>query len=431
MARKTRDSREERFREYIARLAQALGHQDRHEPLRAYLTGLCLPGERKSIEPMAARIDPRRVRARHQSMHHLVANAPWEDTAMLRIARDVVLAEMERHGPVAAWLVDDTGFPKKGQHSVGVAHQYCGALGKQANCQVAVTVTLANEAVSVPAAYHLYLPESWARGGKRRRAAKIPKTVTFRPKGQIALSSILALQAEGVARAPVVADAGYGVSTEFRDALTAHQMPYVLGVRETTKVWPPGVTPRPRRRRVFRGRPPSRPQGPVRQPAVRLSTLLGRLPGSSWSTVTWREGTRGGMRSRFVALRIRPAHDRHRTEPRPVEWVLGEWPLGEPTPTKYYLSTLPESTPLATLARLAHLRWRIERDYQELKDEFGLDHFEGRGWRGFHHHGSLCIAAYAFLAAERARLSPPEPLSFLRAARVPRGFTPRGAPGAA
>ncbi len=183
---------------------------DRHEPLRAFLTGLCLPGERKSIEPMAARIDPRHVRARHQSMHHLVANAPWEDTAMLRIARDVVLAEMERHGPVAAWLVDDTGFPKKGQHSVGVAHQYCGALGKQANCQVAVTVTLANEAVSVPAAYQLYLPESWARDGKRRRAAKIPKTVTFRPKGQIALRAILALQAEGVARAPVVADAGYG-----------------------------------------------------------------------------------------------------------------------------------------------------------------------------------------------------------------------------
>src|SRR6266849_5127240 len=382
MAPQARDPREQRFRDYVQRLALALGHRDRHEPLRAYLTGLCLPGERKSIEPMAARVDPRHVRARHQSMHHLVANAPWEDTAMLRIARDVVLMEMDRHGPVAAWLVDDTGFPKKGQHSVGVAHQYCGALGKQANCQVAVTVTLANEAVSVPAAYQLYLPEDWARDRKRRRAAKIPKTVLFRPKWQIALQQILALQAEDVPPAPVVADAGYGVATEFRHAL-------------------------------------------------RVSTLVGRLPLSTWSTVTWREGTRGSMRSRFVALRIRPAHDRHRTEPRPVEWALSEWPLGEPTPTKYYLSTLPESTPLATLVRLAHLRWRIERDYQELKDEFGLDHFEGRGWRGFHHHGSLCIAAYAFLAAERARLSPPEPLSFLRAARLPRGFTPRGAPGAA
>jgi SRSO17 transposase len=431
MVPKTRDTRERRFRDYVQRLAQALGHRDRHEPLRAYLTGLCLPGERKSIEPMAARVDPRHVRARHQSMHHLVANAPWDDAAMLGIARDLVLTEMDRHGPIAAWLVDDTGFPKKGQHSVAVAHQYCGALGKQANCQVAVTVTLANEAVSVPGAYQLYVPESWARDAKRRRAAKIPKTVAFRPKGHIALSQILALQADGVPRAPVVADAGYGVSTEFRDALTAHAIPYLVGVREDTKVWPPGVTPRPPRRRRGRGRPLRRLQGPARQHAVRLATLVGRLPRSAWSTVTWREGTRGRMRSRFVALRIRPAQDRHRTAPREVEWVLSEWPLGEPMPTKYYLSTLPEATPLATLVRLAHLRWRIERDYQELKDEFGLDHFEGRGWRGFHHHGSLCIAAYAFLAAERARLSPPEPLSFLRAARLPRGFTPRGTPGAA
>ena len=158
---------------------------------------------------------------------------------------------------------------------------------------------------------------------------------------------------------------------------------------------------------------------------------MSRLPLATWATVTWREGTRGSMRSRFVALRVRPAHDRRRAEPPPVEWLLSEWPPGEPAPTKYYLSTLPDATPLATLVRLAHLRWRIERDYQELKDEFGLDHFEGRGWRGFHHHGSLCIAAYAFLAAERARLSPPEPLSFLRPARLPHGFKPRGAPGAA
>ena len=252
-----------------------------------------------------------------------------------------------------------------------------------------MTVTLANEAVSVPVAYRLYPPEKL---DARRQAAtlrKIPKTVSFRPKWQIALQQILALHAEGVPRAPVVADAGYGVGTEFRDALTARGIPYLVGVREDTKVWPPIVTPRPARRRRFRGRPPRRLQGPTRQPAVGLSTLVGRQPLSTWSRVTWREGTRGSMRSRFVALRIRPAHDRSRTEPRPVEWILGEWPLGEPTPTKYYLSTLPGSTPLATLVRLAHLRWRIERDYQELKDEFGLDHFEGRGWRGFHHHGSL------------------------------------------
>ncbi len=431
MAPTARDPREHRFREYVDRLAQTLGHRDRHEPLRAYLTGLCLPGERKSVEPMAARVDPRHVRARHQSMHHLVANAAWDDAAVLRIARDWVLTELERHGPVAAWLVDDTAFPKKGRHSVGVAHQYCGTLGKQANCQVAVTVTLANEAVSVPAAERLYLPAEWARDRTRRRLAKIPPTVTFRPKWQIALEQILALHGEHVPRAPVVADAGYGVAIEFREALTAQAIPYVLGVREDTQVWPPGVTPRPPRRRRRRGRPPRHLQDPTHQPPVRLSTLGERLPLATWSTVTWREGTRGPMRARFVALRVRPAPAHRRQHVAPVEWVLSEWPLDEARPTKYYLSTLPDSTPLAMLVRLTHLRWRIERDYQELKDEFGLDHFEGRGWRGFHHHGALCIAAYAFLAAERARLSPPEPLSFLRPARLPRGFTPRGAPGAA
>jgi SRSO17 transposase len=271
MALHTSAARERRFREYVDRLARALGHEDRREPLRAYLTGLCLPGDPKSIEPMAARIDPRHVRARHQSMHHLVANAPWEDAAVLRLAREVVLAEMDRHGPVAAWLVDDTAFPKKGEHSVGVAHQYCGALGKQANCQVTVTVMLTNEAVSVPAAYQLYLPEHWAQDRTRRRTVGVPDTVAFRPKWQIALTQILALHTEDVPLAPVVADAAYGVIREFRAALTARQIPYILGVPDDTLVWPPGYTPPPARR----GRPPKRRRGPRRQPPVRLATLVG------------------------------------------------------------------------------------------------------------------------------------------------------------
>jgi SRSO17 transposase len=163
-----------------------------------------------------------------------------------------------------------------------------------------------------------------------------------------------------------------------------------------------------------------------------LKQLAGALPTTAWRTVTWREGTRGALRSRFARLRVRPAHrDEERTAPRPEEWLLIEWPRGAAEPTKYWLSTLPAPTPVTDLVRLAKLRWRIERDDQELKDELGLDHFEGRGWRGFHHHGALCIAAYAYLAAERARVSPPAPLAFLRPARLPRGFTPRGAPGAA
>jgi len=429
---KTPDARERRFRDYLERLARALGHEDRREPLRAYLTGLCLPGDRKSIEPMAARIDPRHVRARHQSMHHFVANAPWDDSAVRRIARAWVLEQMERHGPVAAWVVDDTSFPKKGRHSVGVARQYCGALGKQDNCQVAVTVTLANDAVSVPVAYQVYLPEAWARDAKRRRAAGIPRDVPFRTKWQIALEQLMRLQAEGLPPAPVVADPGYGAITEFRDELTALQAPYILGVTSETTVWPPGTEPRRPKPSRGRGRPQSRLRRSARHRPVSLTVLAAGWPEASWHRVTWREGTRGAMRSRFARLRVRPAHrDERRSEPRPEEWLLIEWPQGEPAPTKFWLSTLPPTISFPDLVRLAKIRWRIERDYQELKDELGLDHFEGRGWRGFHHHGSLCIATYAFLAAERARLSPPEPLSFLRAARLPKGFTPRGAPGAA
>jgi SRSO17 transposase len=427
-----RDARERRFTEYLTTLAEAIGHKDRREPLRAYVTGLCLAGERKSIEPMAARIEPRRVRARHQSMHHFVANAPWEAAAVLRAARELVLGAMERHGPVSAWVVDDTGFPKKGQHSVGVARQYCGVLGKQDNCQVVVSVSLANDAISVPAAYELYLPEAWARDPKRRRGAGVPPAIPFRTKWQIALEHLQALRGTDLPLAPVVADAGYGVITAFRDQLTTLHMPYVVGVSAETSVWRPGQQPMRPRKRCGRGRPATLLRRSARHHPVSVTALASTLPPAQWSTVTWREGTRGSMRSRFARCRVRPAHrDEQRTEPRPEEWLLIEWPSGEPSPIKFWFSTLPAELAMVDLVRVAKIRWRIERDYQELKDEIGLDHFEGRGWRGFHHHGALCIAAYAFLAAERARLSPPEPLSFLRAARLPLGFRPRGASGAA
>src|SRR5438552_13093065 len=201
-------ARAQRFHAYVERLTTALGHQDRHGPVRGYVTGLCLPGERSSIEPMAARVDPRHVRARHQSMHHFVANAAWDDAAVLRVARETVLAALERHGPLAAWIVDDTGIPKKGRHSVGVARQYCGVLGKQDNCQVAVSVSGAHERASVPAAYRLYLPEAWARDRRRRRKVAVPNDIAFQTKWQIALEQIAGLRADGVPIAPVAADAG-------------------------------------------------------------------------------------------------------------------------------------------------------------------------------------------------------------------------------
>jgi SRSO17 transposase len=423
---------ESRFADYLGELAQVLGHKDREEPLRAYLAGLCLPGERKSIEPIAARVDPRHVQSRHQSLHHFVSNAPWDEGAVLRVARDRVLDQMERHGAVAAWIVDDTGIPKKGRHSVGVTRQYCGVLGKQDNCQVAVSVTLANEAVSVPAAYRLYLPESWVDDRRRRKAAGIPDDVAFEKKWQIALAQIAELQREHLPAAPVVTDAGYGVVTAFRDGLTALRLPYIVGVSKETSVWAPGTEPLPPVRHRGVGRPHTRIRRSKNRRPVPIDALARDVPASAWKMVSWRQGTRGQMRSRFAFLRVRPAHrDELRTSARDIEWLIIEWPKGEKEPTKLWLSTMPSDTPHDQLIRLAKLRWRIERDYQELKDEIGLDHFEGRGWRGFHHHGALCIAAYAFLAAERARLSPPEPLAFLRAAPIPKGFKPRGSPSQA
>lgn len=365
-------------------------------------------------------------------MHHFVANAPWDDDAVLKVARDCVTEQMERHGSVAAWIVDDSGIPKKGSHSVGVARQYCGVLGKQDNCQVAVTVTLTNEAVSVPAAYRLYLPEVWAKDDERRDLAGVPEDIEFQTKWRIALEQIVSLRAEGLPLAPTVSDAGYGDVTAFRDGLTERHIPYVVGVKGETTVWPPGTAPLSAPRYRGRGRPPTLLRRTATRRPVPMTTLAHQLPENAWKNVTWRQGNRGAMRSRFSFLRVRPAHrDENRRQPRDIEWLVIEWPGGESAPTKYWLSTMPTTTSHAQLVRLAKMRWRIERDYQELKDEFGLDHFEGRGWRGFHHHGVLCIAAYAFLAAERARLSPPEPLGFLQSTPLPKGFKPRGSPGAA
>lgn len=418
----------ERFEAYLARLYEAVGHADRREPLKAYLSGLLLPGERKSVEPMAAKVDPRRVGARHQSMHHFVAKARWDAHAVLRVARDYALAQLERHAPVTAWVVDDTGIPKKGRHSVGVGRQYCGPLGKQDNCQVVVTVSLANAVMSVPAAYRLYLPDAWATDRRRCRAAAVPPTVKFQKKWEIALAQIDALLADDLARAPIVADAGYGVATEFREGLARRRLSYALGISAEVSVWPPGQEPLPPPKWRGQGRRPTLLRRSDTHRPVSVLDLARQLPAKAWSLVRWREGTKGAMRSRFARVRVRAAHrDYWRAVPRDPEWLVIEWPTGEPGPTKYWFSNVPDTAALDDLVRLIKLRWRIERDYQELKDELGLDHYEGRGWEGFHHHGVLCIAAYAFLAAERARLSPPAPLAFLRAAPIPKRFRPRGA----
>src|SRR5512141_2455078 len=254
MARKSVGT-EERFQEFVSRLFESVGHADRREPLRAYIAGLLLPGERKSVEPMAAKIDPRHVESRHQSMHHFVADAPWDERAVIRVARDWALEQFERHGPVEAWVVDDTGIPKKGKHSVGVARQYCGVLGKQDNCQVAVTVSLVNEVMSVPAAHRLYLPEIWANDLTRRKTARVPAEVEFKTKWQIARDEIARLLEEGVPKAPVISDAGYGTTTEFRDWLAAQELVYAMGVQGEVTVWSEGNEPPAPKAWAGRGRP--------------------------------------------------------------------------------------------------------------------------------------------------------------------------------
>src|SRR3954466_3543228 len=425
---------EARLEAYLDAIVGGLGHASRTALARAYCTGLLRPGERKSIEPMAARLEPGHVQAKHQSLHHVVAQADWDDAAMLAAVRAQVLPAIERHGPVAYWIVDDSGFPKQGAHSVGVARQYCGQLGKQDNCQVAVSLSVANDHASLPIAYQLFLPEVWADDPARRTKAGVPETIRFETKTVIALGQLRQALAAGVPVGILLGDAAYGDETAFRVGVAELGLPYVLGVRSTTSVWPPGKAPPPPLPWSGRGRRPTRLRRDADHQPVTLTALALSLPARAWRTVTWRAGSQGALCSRFAAVRVRPTHlDTQRTEPWPKEWLLIEWPEGDAEPAKYWFSNLSWHTSLKRLVRVAKARWWIERDYQELKQELGLGHYEGRNWRGFHHHASLCIAAYGFLIAERC-LFPPR-RQFIRrrieTSALPAGFQPRGAASAA
>jgi SRSO17 transposase len=419
-----------RFAAYVESLVEVIGHADRAAPLRDYCTGLLLPGERKSVEPMAAVTAPARVAAQHQSLLHFVGNAPWSDEALLAKVRNLVLPSIERSGPIEAWIIDDTGFPKKGRHSVGVTRQYCGQLGKQDNCQVAVTLSIANHAASLPVAYRLYLPEDWAADPVRRKKAGVPGDLGFATKPAIALEQICAALDAGLPRGVVLMDAGYGADTSLRTALTALGLCYVAGIQPNTTVWPAGTGPLPPKAWSGRGRPPNRMRRDGQHRPLQVKALARGLPAEAWETVTWREGTADWLSSRYARLRVRAAHrDERLKQPREQEWLLIEWPEGEDEPTKYWLSTLPQDIAFADLVDRAKLRWRIERDYQELKQELGLGHYEGRGWRGFHHHATLTIAAYGFLISERETIPPsgPRTTSQFQKPAVPDGYRPRGA----
>jgi SRSO17 transposase len=413
-------------------LANAAAHADRHTPLKNYCMGLLLPGERKSVEPMAARLAPDNVRRTHQSLHHFVADAPWSDEEMLAQVRREVLPAMQRHGPVVAWIVDDTGFPKQGKHSVGVARQYCGQIGKQDNCQAAVSLSVSTWGSSLPIAWRLYLPEVWCQDSERCLQSGVPEEIGFQTKPEIALEQMRRAVEQKVPVGVVLVDAGYGNGTPFRAGITALGLEYVAGIESSTTVWEPGRLPLPvPSRKPGRGAPPKRLQRNVDHQPISVKQWALSLPSSAWKNIAWRDGSRDALRSRFAAVRVRPAHrDYKRTEPHPEEWLLIEWPKEEPEPTKYWLSTLPVKTSLKSLVKMAKHRWLIERDYEELKQELGLGHYEGRGWRGFHHHATLCIAAYGFLVSERNRFSPSARVGDvgLSAADPPPDFRPRGSP---
>ena len=424
------------FEQYMAHLSEGLGHADRHAGLLGYCTGLMSPLARKSVEPMAAHVDPLKVRSRHQSLHHFVADANWSDEQMrLRVCQWVVpLMDFSDDG---WWIIDDTGFPKQGRHSVGVARQYCGMLGKQDNCQVAVSVSLACEAASLPVAWQLYLPREWAGDPARRAKAGVPEALQFATKPAIALRQIEHLMGQGAPRHCVLADAGYGVDTAFRDRLSELGLRYVVGVTGSVTVWSAGREPLPPRVSVPRGHGGTRLRrggaaSPQHNPQSVKKLALSLGP-EQWHVLTWREGTNADLRSRFARVRVRAAHrDNLRDEVRQPEWLLIEWPEGDTEPLKYRLSTLPEDLPLQRMVFEAKMRWRIERDYQDLKQDLGLGHYEGRGWRGFHHHASLSIAAYGFLLAQRLR-HPNEAGGKKNSAQrqkpaLPTHYRPRGSP---
>ena len=427
--RRADDGSASRFGAYVEGLVSVIGHADRAKPLRDYCVGLMMPCERKSVEPMAAVTAPERTAAQHQSLLHFVGAGGWSDEKVLAKVRAMVLPKIERHGPIEAWIIDDTGFPKQGRHSVGVARQYCGQLGKQDNCQVAVSLSIANHHASLPVAYRLYLPQEWTQDRARQRKTGIPEDIVFKTKPQIALEQIREACQADLPRGVVLMDAGYGANTELRTDIAVLGLSYVAGILPNTTVWMPGMAPLPAKTWSGRGRPPKLIRRDRHHQPVSVKKLALSLPARAWRTIPWREGSAEQLTSRFARLRVRVAHrDYNLATSRPEEWLLIEWPKNEVEPTKYWFSTLPEKIAFRQLVDMAKLRWRIERDYQELKQEVGLGDFEGRGWRGFHHHATLCIAAYGFLISERETIPPSAPRRtvLFQAPDLPEGYRPRG-----
>lgn len=389
-----------RLVEFAEEIFEPMQRKDQRRWGEVYLRGLMLDGRRKSIEPMADRL----ADGDEQCLQQFLNQSPWDETA---VRRRLAVRMSEEISP-EAWIVDDTGFPKFGDKSVGVAHQYCGALGKVANCQVGVSINAATDEASCPIDWRLFMPKEWDEDKERRAKAHVPDEVRHVEKWRLALQMIDELSDWGLQPPVVLADAGYGEITKFRAGLEERELDYVVQVKAKTSAYAEDVVPEPAEWAGVGPRPKSR----YRRERSSLRDLALAAGASSAVEVGWRKGTRGELRSRFLALRVRPANVGLRNRANregaelPARWLLCEWPEGEPEPVKYWLSSLPENAPIERLVGLAKLRWRIEHDYRELKDALGLDHFEGRSYRGWNHHVTLVSVAHAFLTLERRRRPP-------------------------
>ncbi len=390
---------ESRLMHFLEDLLEPLGRSERRHWAKVYIQGLLLDGERKSIEPMAGRLPGADV----QALRQFVGQSPW---AVEKVQQGLARKMVDLLSEAQVWIIDETAFPKAGAHSVGVARQYCGTLGKVANCQVAVSLHWSSAEASCPLLWRLYLPKEWFEDDARAGEVKLPPGTVYRSKTELALEVIDQALAWGLPALPVVADSFYGNDFGFRQALRDRHLLYAVQVEPSTVVWttdpnlplpPPKKTGRPRQYPPLEALP--RPES--------LEKVAAQLPAKAWRTVAWREGRRGAQRSRFALLPVWAAHGwRERAHPpRVQEGLLIEWPKEEKAPTNYWMMQLGGPGPgLRQAVRTAKGRWRVEQDYRELKEELGLDHYEGRQWLGWHHHVCLVTMAYAFLRSEQARL---------------------------
>lgn len=384
------------FRAWLEPFLAAFRRSEQRYWAPLYLQGLLGPGHRKSVEPMAERVCPGQT----QQLHHFVSASSWATEPLEQVLRQTAGALVG--GDDAALIIDDVALPKQGRHSVGVKRQYCGVLGKQANCQVMVSLTLARREVPVPLALRLYLPQDWAQDEERRARAKVPESIVFEPKTQIALAQIDAALADGVRFGIVLADAGFGSSAEFRAGLTARGLLWAVGVLPTHKVYPADVTLEEPKKSA-RGRPGKHPR-PL-TPSVQAKDMIESLGPHALRRYSWRNGTKGVLSARFAAVRVRaadgPMMARSQHLPGEAVWLVCE--LRATGERKYYFTNHPADTPRLTLVRAIKARWSCEQVHQQLKDELGLDHFEGRSWLGLHHHALLTMMAFAYLQHRRLR----------------------------